>query len=197
MDDLVARLRSELLPELGDWQGAGRQAGVLVALTDEDQPRVVLGRRALHLSLHPGEIAFPGGKREPEDAGPWDTALREAQEEVGIDPSTVERLGAMPSLQTRSRFELWPCVGRVPASLDLVVDTREFDSVFTPCLAQFADPGIFELTRNEDGGHSRWVPHFHYGDDDIWGVTAAVLAQLANLIYDAGFDLKRNWGQSP
>ena len=62
---------SRSLPDLAEpWSGEGRQAGVLVSLTHEDEPEVLLGRRAMHLKLHPGEIAFPGGKREAEDAGP-------------------------------------------------------------------------------------------------------------------------------
>ena len=84
-------LRETLLPLEDAWPGTigsalHPQAGVLVGLTDEAEPRVVLGRRAAHLSLHPGEIAFPGGKREVEDASPWQTAAREAGEEVGLAP---------------------------------------------------------------------------------------------------------------
>ena len=189
---------SRSLPDLAEpWSGEGRQAGVLVSLTHEDEPEVLLGRRARHLKLHPGEIAFPGGKREAEDAGPWDTALREAEEEVGIAPSQVLRIGRMPYLLTRHGFEVWPCIGLVPAGLTLRVDPGEFDSVFHAPLRAFADHSIFELSFIEDGGPGRWVPHYQLGDDNIWGVTAAVLAQLANLLYDAGFDLKRNWGQDP
>ena len=83
---LFQRLREALPLARASWTCSGRQAGVLVALTDEQRPRVLLGRRALHLPLHPGEIAFPGGKREAGDTGPWDTALREAFEEVACPP---------------------------------------------------------------------------------------------------------------
>ena len=194
---LFKRLAQALPAQAEHWQGEGRQAGVLVALTDEPVPRVLLGRRAMHLKLHPGEIAFPGGKRESSDEGPWNTALREAWEEVGIAPELVRPLGGLPMLLTRFGFEVWPCIGVVPAGLDLVVDPGEFDSVFQPELKAFANHDVYELTHTEDGEHSRWVPHFHLGYDDVWGVTAAVLAQLANLLYDAGFELKRDWGQKP
>jgi 8-oxo-dGTP pyrophosphatase MutT (NUDIX family) len=178
-------------------QGGRKEAGVLVALTSEERPRVILGRRAMHLSLHPGEVAFPGGKREVEDATPWITAQREAFEEVGLPAHLVHRLGELAPLLTRSGFDVYPCIARVPAELDLVVDPGEFDSVFMPPLQTFADPDLFRLETMFDGEHTRRVPHYQLGDDNVWGVTAAVLAQLANVAYDAGFDLQRNWKEKP
>jgi 8-oxo-dGTP pyrophosphatase MutT (NUDIX family) len=174
-----------------------KEAGVLVALTSEAQPRVILGRRAMHLSLHPGEVAFPGGKREVEDATPWATALRETMEEVGLPAEDIHPLGELAPLVTRSRFEVYPCIARIPAKPDLVVDPGEFDSVFMPLVQTFADPQLFRLETMFDGEHTRRVPHYQLGEDNVWGVTAAILAQLANLAYDAGFDLQRNWKEKP
>ena len=174
-----------------------KEAGVLVALTSEAQPRVILGRRAMHLTLHPGEVAFPGGKREAEDATPWATALRETMEEVGLPAEDIDPLGELAPLVTRSRFEVYPCIARVPAELALVVDPGEFDSVFMPPLQTFADPELFRLETMWDGERTRRVPHYQLGEDNVWGVTAAILAQLANLAYDAGFDLQRNWKEKP
>lgn len=171
------------------WTGQGAQAGVLVALTDEPEPRVILGRRALHLRLHPGEIAFPGGKREVEDESPWATALREAEEEVGIAQSLPEALGQLAPLVTRTGFEVYPCIAKVPAVLNLTVDPGEFDSVFLPPLAQFADENRYRLEAMSDGERTAMVPHYQINDDNVWGVTAAVLAQLANIALDAGLDL--------
>lgn len=181
----------------GAWEGVGRQAGVLVALTDEPEPRVVLGRRADHLPLHPGEIAFPGGKREPEDGSPWDTALRESEEEVALPPALVERRAELAPLITRTGFCVYPCIGVIPADVELSVDPAEFDSVFLPPLARFADPALFRLELMSAGSQQAYVPHYRIGDDNVWGVTAAVLAQIANVVYDAGFDLKRNWKETP
>jgi 8-oxo-dGTP pyrophosphatase MutT (NUDIX family) len=182
------------------WESAmGRrpEAAVLVALTSEHVPQVVLGRRGMHLPLHPGEVAFPGGKREPEDATPWATALREAQEEVGLPQRLVHPLGELSPLITRTGFEVHPCVARVPAELALVPDPREFDSVFMSPLEVFADRDLFRLEAMSDGTRTRMVPHYQVGGDNIWGVTAAVLAQLANVAYDAGLDLQRNWTTEP
>ncbi|RLQ22742.1 NUDIX domain-containing protein [Seongchinamella sediminis] len=173
------------------------QAAVLVALSDEDQPRVILGRRALHLTLHPGEIAFPGGKREPQDRTPWVTARREALEEVGLDENLVHALGELQPLVTRTGFEVHPCIARVPPALDLTVDREEFDSVFTQPLYRFADRELFRLETIRVDGRPRKVPHYRMEGDNIWGVTAAVLALLANIAYDAGLDLQRNWNSKP
>lgn len=173
------------------------QAAVLVALSDEDRPRVILGRRALHLSHHPGEIAFPGGKREPEDRSPWVTARREALEEVGLGEDLVHALGELQPMLTRTGFEVHPCIARVPPELALTVDRQEFDSVFTQPLDRFADSTLFRLETIDVEGRPRKVPHYQMEGDDIWGVTAAVLALLANIAYDAGLDLQRNWNLKP
>lgn len=200
--EIFERLESGLPLHARDWdaQGAaaqGPQAAVLVALTDEPQPEVILGHRAMHLLMHPGEVAFPGGKREQEDISPWVTALREALEEVGLSEELVSPLGELPPLITRTGFEVHPCVARVPTGLDLVVDPGEFSSIFHLPLATFADAGLFRLEEMWDGQRMRKVPHYQVDDDNIWGVTAAVLAQLANVAYDAGLDLQRNWKLKP
>jgi 8-oxo-dGTP pyrophosphatase MutT (NUDIX family) len=195
-------LRETLLPLEDAWPGtigsaAHPQAGVLVGLTDEAEPRVVLGRRAAHLSLHPGEIAFPGGKRELEDASPWQTAAREAGEEVGLTPPLSSALGRLEPLLTRTGFEVYPCVAVIPADPQLRVDPGEFDSVFLSRLDTFADKTLYRLEVMSDGARQRKVPHYQVGDDNIWGVTAAVLALLVNVAYDADLDLQRDWTQTP
>lgn len=173
------------------------EAAVLVALTEEERPQVLLGRRGMHLPLHPGEVAFPGGKRESVDATPWITAKREALEEVGLPGELVHPLGELSPLITRTGFQVHPCIARIPTQFDLVVDPGEFDSVFLQTLDTFADPELFRLEEMSDGTRMRMVPHYQVGDDNVWGVTAAILAQLANVAYDAGFDLKREWKGEP
>ena len=132
-----------------------------------------------------------------EDPTPWATAKREAFEEVGITEDQVHPLGELQPLFTRYGFEVHPCVARVPAKLDLVMDEGEFDSLFMAPLQTFADPDLFRLEEMSDGEHRRQVPHYTVGDDNIWGVTAAVLAQLANLAYDANLKLQRDWSVVP
>lgn len=173
------------------------QAAVLVALTDEIHPRVLLGRRAMHLNFHPGEIAFAGGKRAPADLSPWQTARREALEEVGLPTTLISPLGELEPLITRTGFEVYPCVASVPPELDLVVDRAEFDSAFFTPLSVFADRAVFRLETMSDSRGARKVPHYQIGSDSVWGVTAAILVLLANVAYDAGLDLQRDWKQPP
>ncbi len=180
-------------PETGEWP----QAGVLVALSDEAQPTVLLGRRAGHLSNHPGEVAFPGGKREEHDVSAVATALRESEEEVGLPPDAVTLLGELPPLVTRTGFQVFPCVGRIAPDFEPVVDPSEFDSVFSPSLQTFSDASIYRLEKMFDGTRSRMVPHYQVGQDNVWGVTAAILVLLANVAYDAGLDLQRDWESAP
>lgn len=194
---ILRRLQEQLSHAPEPWQGKGLQAGVLVALTEESEPTVLLGRRAMHLRLHPGEIAFPGGKREPEDVTPWDTALREAMEEVGLERHQVTPLGHLAPMVTRSGFAVHPCIATVPSGLELTIDPGEFDSVFSPPLKAFADAQLFRLEVMFDGVRQRMVPHYQLGEDNVWGVTAAVLAQLVNIALDAGLDLKRDWNNQP
>lgn len=193
----LQQLNQQLPLNIRPWAGGGLQAAVLVALTEEPEPRVLLGRRAQHLRLHPGEIAFPGGKRELVDETPWATARREACEEVGLTDDLVYPLGELGPLVTRSGFEVHPCIAQVPVALDLIVDAAEFDSVFLMSLAVFADRQRFRLEKVREQGRERQVPHYRVNDDNVWGVTAAILAQLANVAYDAGLDLQREWAKEP
>ena len=181
-----------------NWSAAqAPQAAVLVALTDDESPQVLLGERSSTLKTHPGEIAFPGGKRDPEDAGPWVTARREAHEEVGLQPADSHALGELAPLFTRSGFEVHPCVAQISGRSEFVVEEREFARIFMRPLSAFADARAFRLETMEHRGRVRQVPFYDIEGDTIWGVTAAVLAQLANLAYDATLDLQRDWNQSP
>lgn len=191
-EEIFRRLRDGLPAVAPQWSGSGLQAAVLVALTDELIPRVVLGRRAQHLRLHPGEIAFPGGKRESEDESRWDTAIREAHEEVGLEPILVRPLGEMSALLTRSEFQVHPCVAAVPSQFDMVVDPMEMESAFLVPLENFARKENYRLEEMTDQRGTRMIPHYQMGKDNIWGVTATVLAQLVNLAFDAGLDFKQN-----
>lgn len=199
---IIQRIESGLPLHENAWdspmgEGQWPQAAVLVALTEEAEPRVLLGRRAMHLSLHPGEIAFAGGKREPTDVSPWHTAQRETMEEVGLPERAIRPLGELEPMITRTGFEVFPCIAAVPRAPELVVDPGEFDSVLFTSLSVFADAELFRMETMSDGKRARKVPHYQVGKENVWGVTAAILVQLANVAYDAGFDLQRDWKQEP
>jgi 8-oxo-dGTP pyrophosphatase MutT (NUDIX family) len=153
---------------------------------------VILTRRAQHLPTHQGQIAFPGGKAETEDQDLVATALREAHEEVGLLPEQVKVVGQLGQVLSRQGFVVTPVVGVVPASVveQLVPNLDELDRIFTVPLKFFMDtqPAMDALPIAEGVVQ---VPSFYYEDYRIWGITAFILAEFLNLVYDARIDLYR------
>lgn len=186
VDDCPLSLLGAVRQCLRDYQastftGDHPDAAVLVALLDgEDGLAVVLARRALHMPLHPGEIAFPGGKRDREDADLLATALREAEEEIGLTAAGVEILGQLDQQLTRSGFRVTPFVGRIAPGTELVPTSAEFDEVFAVPLCAFADAANIRWELREHHASKLWVPHYEIGARLIWGMTARVLVNLVN-----------------
>ena len=124
--------------------GEARQAAVLVPLyVEAGQLWTVLTRRTDDLPHHRGQIAFPGGGREIGEE-PWDTALRETQEEIGLDPRKVLKLGELDEAQTPSGFRIIPCVGAVPQPLETAPNAAEIAEIFSVPLTAFADVRMAE-----------------------------------------------------
>lgn len=161
-----------------------REAAVLMALTRSANPELLLTLRAQGLSTHGGEVAFPGGRRDPEDADLMYTALREAQEEVGLSPSVVEVVGSLSEVVSRHGVKVTPYVGIVPDSIEYCANADEIDSVFSVPLDFFAnDPR--EMTHRIDYlGRTWYVPSYQFAGYKIWGLTAVMLVELVNLVYD-------------
>ena len=155
-------------------------AAVLAPLYDDDEGhvRVVLTKRPDTMPTHAGHIAFPGGRPDPGDDGPVGTALREAHAEVGIEPKQVEVLGFLPAIDT-VEFSLLvvPVVGRVQIPLGLVPSQREVARVYTPLLADLADPDRWWHVPWED----RKIWHYDLEGDTLWGATAWMVRQLVGL----------------
>lgn len=127
-------------------------AVVLMAIMNVDgQAELLLTKRSRQLALHPGEIAFPGGKPESSDADCVATALREADEEVAMPPSAVNYLGQLNKRITRSGFLLTPCVVLVEPVVDLNPNPNEVEAIFTIPLAHLARPGYWQFTLQEIG----------------------------------------------
>jgi 8-oxo-dGTP pyrophosphatase MutT (NUDIX family) len=154
---------------------------------------VILTRRADHLRLHAGEVAFPGGKCDEEDVDAWHTALREAEEEIALPVEHVERLGVLPSLVTRTGIEVVPCVAELSRTSDLKPNPDELAAVFSVPLAFFAEAANLSFIEFDYGGRRRQVPRYQWQDYTIWGITAAILVQLVNLGCDAGLEMEAYW----
>ena len=155
-------------------------AAVLVPLLHGPSPGVLLTKRASHLRAHAGQVAFPGGRVEPGDAGPEAAALREAAEEVGLEPGRVELMGRLPDYVTGTGYRVSPVLGLLPSGLELLPSPGEVEAIFTLPLHVLLDPAAPERRRAPFRGRTRefWVwPH---PEHHIWGATAAILVHLAH-----------------
>lgn len=161
------------------------QASVLLAITDEPEPHVVLTRRAKHMKTHQGDIAFPGGKADQEDLNIEHTALREAQEEVGLCPSCVHLIGALDQVVSKFGILITPVLGVIPANTSLTVNEDELDAVFLTPLSLFKAPPqrFFEQGRIK-------IPSYDFGEYHIWGLTAMIMAEAMNHFYDTDIHIK-------
>ncbi len=160
-----------------------RPAAVLVPIVERDEPMVLLTQRAQHLPDHPGQISFPGGKIDPGDASPQAAALRETEEEIGLDRKSVEPLGYLDLYMTTRGYRIVPLIARVQPGFDLTLNTSEVDAVFEV-------PLNFVMELKNHQRHSRdWegtTRHYYavpYGERYIWGVTAGILRNLYDRIY--------------
>ncbi|NMH64169.1 CoA pyrophosphatase [Shewanella salipaludis] len=180
MDQTEFRLRYSLhplSPPLATPHGAGlRKAAVLVALADiEGELQLVLTRRPLHLRAHPGQISFPGGKVEAGDADDTATALREAEEEIGLHPANVEVLGQLPAHKTITGFEITPVVGLVRDAFEPRLDPGEVAEYFTLPLSFVIDPMNRHKRQFLRNGRYYTVVFIPFGTKFIWGATAAII----------------------
>jgi len=157
-----------------------RPAGVLVAIFQKDgQAHVVLTKRASHLKHHPGQIAFPGGKQEETDDGPIAAALREADEEIGLDPRNVTVLGCLSAHETVTGFQIIPILAHIKADFTPVPDRQEVEEVFSVPLAHLLDPDRYAIEGRHWRGQFRRYYAVPWGPYYIWGATARILRGLA------------------
>lgn len=203
--ELIARLRirlAELHRDIGRPPPAAQQtwagdetgpgtpvpAAVLVPIVDTPSgPHLVLTRRAGSLRTHGGEIAFPGGRIDPDEMG-RDAALREAHEELGIDPASVEILGHLPRISTVvTGYMIAPWVGIVPQSA-LQPNPSEIAEVLEVSLELLLQPGVRRDQRFIRKGRMSTSPAYDIGTHIVWGATARILAGLLDLLADHPHD---------
>jgi 8-oxo-dGTP pyrophosphatase MutT (NUDIX family) len=154
-------------------------AAVLVPIIMRAEPSLLLTKRTSHLKNHAGQVSFPGGRIDPEDAGPEAAALREAAEEIALDPSRVEIVGRMDEYVTGTGFVITPVIGLLPPGLRLRPSPDEVEAVFEFPFSALLDPATPRRQKQHVRGQWReyWVwPHPEYF---IWGATAAIMHHLA------------------
>ncbi|QWC56379.1 CoA pyrophosphatase [Erythrobacter sp. 3-20A1M] len=156
-------------------------AAVLIAVTERENPGVILTQRPQDMRDHPGQVAFPGGKIDAgEDA--IAAALREAEEEIALSPADVRVIGATDRYQTGTGFEITPVLGVIPPDLPLVANPGEVAAWFEAPLATLLDRASWEEHSAFWRGVERRYLEYHHDGYRIWGVTAAIIANLSRRI---------------
>ena len=188
MSALAERLRVALAappvqpPLEGDFPevraGATTEAAVLIAITDRDEPGLLLTVRREHLRTHAGQVAFPGGRVDPGEEAVA-AALREAQEEVLLDPKVVEVVGAIEPYRTVTGYVVTPVLGVIPAGLLLEPHEHEVADLFEAPLAFLLDPANQHRKSALLRGRERQYYEIIWNERRIWGATAAMIVNLS------------------
>ena len=172
----------------GDWKdlalrAAPTPAAVLFPLVvREHEPAVLLTKRTDHLHHHPGQISFPGGRVEAADTSPIDTALRETEEEIGLDRRHIELIGTLPDYLTGTGFRVTPVVGLVTPPFELTLDAFEVAEAFEVPLSHFLDPANHEQHSIVHEGRVRQFHAMPYQGYFIWGATAGIIMSLYRVL---------------
>ncbi|WP_428523662.1 CoA pyrophosphatase [Roseibium sp.] len=176
-----------LNPDVGPyafWKGPPREAAVLIGIRNTASgPSVVLTQRTPHLKSHAGQVAFPGGKIDPEDNGPVEAALREAQEEIGLDPSQAQPLGHLAPYLTGSGYRVTPIVAEVRDPVQFVPNPDEVEDVFEVPFEFLMNPANHQKLSREWQGKRRYFYAMPFAGRHIWGVTAGIIRSLYDTVY--------------
>jgi len=161
------------------------EAAVLVALITGERPGVLLTKRSTALRKHGGQVSFPGGRMDPEDGSPEAAALREAQEEIGLDPAQVKIAGRLTPYVTGTGYRVTPVVGTLARGFTLTLSPFEVEAVLELPLDILLDRAAPQRRSAEYLGRKRFYWVWPHPDHEIWGATAAILVQLAQRLRTA------------
>ena len=159
-----------------------RSAVLVPVVLDGPEPAVVFTRRTMTVAKHKGQISFPGGAAEPGDEGPVATALREAREEIGLDPAVVDVAGVLDDQITTTGFLITPVVGLLPVDSCFASDPFEVAEVFGVPWSVLTDPARHDIEELEWRGMSFRNHRYHTGDKVIWGATGRILARFIEAV---------------
>jgi 8-oxo-dGTP pyrophosphatase MutT (NUDIX family) len=173
-------LNPDFLQEAADY----RDAAVLIpVVANEPEATVILTERTSHLSTHAGQIAFPGGKIDATDASPTAAALREAEEEIGLDNSCVAVVGVLSPYLSRTGYRIVPVLARVEPGYRLTLNRNEVADAFEVPLAFLMTPANHKRATRTFLGRERYFYEMPFGERYIWGVTAGIIRGLYEQVY--------------
>jgi 8-oxo-dGTP pyrophosphatase MutT (NUDIX family) len=186
-DPMATGARGDLDLNPAMWEQAGvaatRPAAVLIPVIDRAEPAVLLTIRTADLASHAGQVAFSGGKIDPQDESPVAAALREAKEEVGLAPTLIEPLGYLDLYLTFSGFRILPMVARVRPDFMLKLNPGEVTEAFEVPLSFLMTPANLQRRSREWKGIQREYYAIPFGDRYIWGITAGIVRNLYDRVY--------------
>lgn len=188
LDELLRRVTSHT-PGTLETDKRFPEAAVLLPITRSDAPELVLTLRASGLSTHGGEVAFPGGRRDPGDPDLIFTALREAEEEIGLPPGLVEIVGPLSPQLSKHGLKVTPYVGIIPDFVEYKPNDGEIAAVFSVPLDFFREDVREHTHRIDRHGRSWYVPSYRFGEFKIWGLTAIMIVELMNVLFDSNISL--------
>ena len=167
-----------------------RKAAVLIAITDSKDPELIYTLRSNKVGSHGGEVSFPGGMYEEEDNTLQNTALRESQEETGLDKAKVNILGPIDTVVSRFNVSVTPYVGIVPDDIELNDNSDEIDACFRVPLSFLLEDKRHRNDEINRNGDIFFMPAYQYDSYIIWGLTAMITVDFLNIALDAKIDLK-------
>lgn len=179
LSHIVTYFRTRQIEPIASVIAGATRAAVLVPLVlDQDRLSVLLTKRTERVEYHKGQISFPGGTVDEGDVNAVATALREAEEEIGLSSGSVEVLGRLDDLEIPTGFCITPVVGLVRGMPDLVLNLDEVEEVFIVPVGFFLDPANEEVGEREWKGRMHVVYSYQFGSHRIWGATAAVIRKF-------------------
>jgi 8-oxo-dGTP pyrophosphatase MutT (NUDIX family) len=166
------------------------EAGILVPVTDDSRnPEMIFTLRSSNLKTHRGQVAYPGGKRDPGDPSLAATALRETHEEIGLPPDQVQVIAPLSQVMSLHRILVTPYVGLVPGDHPLEANPHEIESIFRVPISYFLEDKRERTDTLSWLNSTLYVPCYRWERYQIWGLSAVVLVDFLNAVYDAGIDL--------
>tara|TARA_B100001029_G_scaffold142906_1_gene122575 strand:- start:6314 stop:6892 length:579 start_codon:yes stop_codon:yes gene_type:complete len=167
-----------------------KKAAVLIAIVDCDNPELIYTLRSNKVGSHGGEVSFPGGMYEKDDSTLKVTALRESEEETGLNREQVQIIGSTDTVVSRYNVSVTPYVGIVPADISLNNDSEEIEACFRVPISFLLQDKRYRNDNINKNGESFFMPAYKFESFIIWGLTAMMTVDFLNITLDAGIDLR-------